>query len=138
MVDERRLADLLERIADQLNHLHRLATMDAEELLGDEDLLAAVKYRFIVAIEASVEACYHVISSERLRVADSFADAFMVLGEAGFVPPDRVAQLQTMARFRNLLVHGYARVDDARVVAILHSRLGELDDFRRALASRLS
>ena len=42
--------------------------------------------------------------------------------------------LQDMARFRNLLVHGYLNVDDERVVEILRTRLGDLETFRTSLA----
>ena len=38
------------------------------------------------------------------------------------------------ARFRNLLVHGYAKVDDTRVVEILRNRVDDLAAFRTALA----
>ena len=43
-----------------------------------------------------------------------------------------------MARFRNLLVHGYAVVDDNRVIEILKTHLGDLDEFRRSLARTAS
>ena len=39
-----------------------------------------------------------------------------------------------MARFRNLLVHGYQRVDDRRVLGILGSHLDDLDAFRANIA----
>jgi uncharacterized protein YutE (UPF0331/DUF86 family) len=39
-----------------------------------------------------------------------------------------------MARFRNLLIHGYLRVDDRRVVEILRTRLDDLDAFRSQAA----
>ena len=38
------------------------------------------------------------------------------------------------ARLRNLLVHGYAKTDDTRVVEILHDRVDDLAAFRSALA----
>jgi uncharacterized protein YutE (UPF0331/DUF86 family) len=69
-----------------------------------------------------------------LRAPTSFADAFAVLGEAGFVDAGLVPALQEMARFRNLLVHGYLRVDDRRVVEILRTRLDDLDAFRSQAA----
>lgn len=69
-----------------------------------------MKYRFVVAIEAAIDAAQHVIASAwRPRPQD-------------------------MARFRNLFVHGYARVDDARVVGILRSRVADLDGFRQDVA----
>ncbi|MGH3614624.1 MAG: HepT-like ribonuclease domain-containing protein [Pseudonocardia sp.] len=44
-------------------------------------------------------------------------------------------ELRDAARFRNLIVHGYAQVDDERVVEILKTRLDDLDRFRVALAA---
>jgi uncharacterized protein YutE (UPF0331/DUF86 family) len=134
MVDPERLRALLERIGDELTHLDRLAQVPADELVIDSDRMAAVKYRFVVAIEAAIDACHHVAASEGLTAPADFAQAFVVVAEAGFLPADGVAAWQEMARFRNLLVHGYAGVDDARVVAILRDHRADLDQFRRELA----
>lgn len=127
-----RLQALLDRIDEETGNLRRLSALSLEEL--QPDLIAAVKYRFVVAIEASIDAARHVGVSGGLRGATDFADSFVVLGEAGQLDADLVERLKVMARFQNLLVHGYAVVDDARVVEILQARLGDLDDFRRQIA----
>ena len=138
MADNGRLRGLLLRIGDELEHLRRLSALTAEDLQRDPDRLAGVKYRFIVAIEASIDASRLFALSGGLRAATSFADSFVVLGEAGLLRADLVERLQAMARFRNLLVHGYAVVDDARVVEILKTQLDDLDEFRRSLARTAS
>jgi uncharacterized protein YutE (UPF0331/DUF86 family) len=50
-------------------------------------------------------------------------------------------ELMAMARFRNVLVHLYAEVDEERVLKILRSSLGDLDDcvaeLRRRFATEL-
>lgn len=137
MVDVGRLRALLDRIAEESGHLRRLAGMTDGDLLDDPDRVAAVKYRFVVAIEAAIDAAQHVIASEGLRAPSDFADAFRVLDEAGYLADGSAGRLQDMARFRNLLVHGYARVDDERVVDILRSRVGDLDGFRQDVARSL-
>jgi len=96
--------------------------------------MAAVKYQFVVAIETCIDAGQHVIASEGLRAPHHFAETFAILGDAGYLEADTVAPLQDMARFRNLLVHGYLPVDDARVIEILRSRLGDLEAFRAQIA----
>ena len=133
-----RLPVLIETIENQSEHLRGLAEIPSADLLRDPVRLAAVKYFFVVAIEAAIDASRHVAIGLGLRSAQNFADAFVVLGEAGRLDGDLVARLQAMARFRNLLVHGYAVVDDARVVEILATRLGDLDDFRRQIAAAMS
>jgi len=134
MVDPGRLRALLDRVREETGHLRRLAALPRERLLGDPDLMAAAKYRFVVAIEACIDAAEHVIASEGLRAPIDFADAFASLADAGMIPEDLLPDLQRMARFRNLLVHGYAKVDDERVADLMVNRLDDLDAFRSALA----
>ncbi len=134
MVDPGRLRALLDRLARELAELRRLAALAPADLLADPDRMAAVKYRFVVAIEACIDAGQHVIASEGLRAPDNFAETFSILGDGGYLEPGTVAPLQDMARFRNLLVHGYLRVDDTRVIEILRSRLEDLEAFRAQIA----
>ena len=134
MVEPRRARALLEIIEAQTRLLTGLAAMPTEELLADPYRVAAAKYLFVVAIEASIDASRHIATSAGLRAASDFADSFVVLGEAGHLETDLVERLENMARFRNLLVHGYAIVDDARVVEILKTRLHDLDEFRQSVA----
>lgn len=136
MVDAGRLAALLDRIAEELKELRALADRAPRELVEDPVALPAAKYRLVVAIEAAIDAGEHVIASEGLRASVSYADVFAVLSEAGWLEPGLAAALQDVARFRNLLVQGYAQIDDRRVVAVLRRRLDDLDDFRGALARR--
>jgi uncharacterized protein YutE (UPF0331/DUF86 family) len=135
MVDAERLLLLLERIAAETRALRRLSALDDAELADGSDPLAAVKYRFVVAIEAVVDVCRHVAASEGLRVPQDMRDAVAVLQEAEWLP---AGDLPDMAGFRNVLVHGYADVDDELVRRALRTRLDDLDSFRRAVAARAS
>ena len=138
MADNGRLRGLLARVGDELHHLRRLSALTPEELRSDPDRLAGVKYRFVVSIEASIDASRLFALSTGLRAATSFADSFVVLGESGDLHADLVEKLVTMARFRNLLVHGYAVVDDTRVIGILKTHLEDLDEFRQSLGRAAS
>lgn len=82
-VDTGRVRALLDRMAEEERQLHRLAALSDEELLGDPDRLASAKYRFIVAIEAAIDVCRHIVSAAGLRAPSDFADAFCVLAEGG-------------------------------------------------------
>lgn len=138
MLDPSRLRALLDRVAEETVALRRLAAREDADFEAEPDLLAAVKYRFVVAIEASIDACRHLTAARGLRAPVDFADSFAVLGEAGLIEDDLVRRLQAMARFRNLLVHGYARVDDELVLRALRQELGDLDAVRARLAAGAS
>lgn len=134
MVDPLRVRSMLDRLGAEVDALRRLAGRSDADLLADDDLLAAVKYRFVVAIEVCIDVGRHVVASDGLRAPRDYADVFTVLHEAELLPEEIAAQLRDTARFRNVLVHGYAQVDDRRVVAILKTRVDDLVAFRLALA----
>ncbi len=48
------------------------------------------------------------------------------------IPADLSDRLQRMARFRNLLVHVYWKIDYGQVYDIIATRLGDLRAFRTA------
>lgn len=137
MVDHERLLALLDRLSEVTAELRRLRGIDRTQLREDVDRMYALKYLFVLAAEVTIDAGQHVIASERLSPPATFAGVFEELGRREWLPEDLASSLAAMARFRNLLVHGYADVDDDRVIMTLHGdALDDLDRFRRALASK--
>jgi uncharacterized protein YutE (UPF0331/DUF86 family) len=93
------------------------------------------------ALQVSVEACLdigrHIISEKHFRFPEDNKDVFQILAEEGVVPQDLLPALVDMARFRNLVVHDYARIDDAKVYTILQRNLTDLDAYARAIVEYL-
>ena len=135
MVDPLRLRALLERLDEETTDLERLAGLDAYAVLGDRDRLKSVKYGFVVAIEICIDVGNHIIASEGYRAPHDYGDVFAVLAEHGHLEDADVPTYAALAGFRNLLVQGYARVDDARVVDILHERIDDLRRFGTVMAA---
>ena len=52
-----------------------------------------------------------MLSIEEGTSPGSYKDAFKRLGAAGFIPADLAGRLGKLAGMRNILVHGYQRVD---------------------------
>ncbi len=119
MVDERRVRRLLQRIRDDLSYLSERARGDRAAVRADVDRLAALKYHFITAIEGCLDVAQHLCASEGWGPPKSNADAMRVLAAHGVLTPDLGQALARAVGFRNLLVHGYADVDDERVIAFL-------------------
>lgn len=91
-------------------------------------------YRRFIAIEAALGLCYHVAARQLQKVPEEYAECFRLLHEAGIIPAALSERLQRMARFRNLLVHMYWKVDYNRVYDVLQEDLGDLRAFCVALA----
>lgn len=134
MVDERRVRLLLQRISEDLEYLHGRAASDRSALRGDVDRMAALKYYLITAIEGCLNVAQHLAASEGWGPPVDNADAMRCLAAHGVLAEDGAAAMASAVRFRNLLVHEYAVIDDDRVVGYL-DRLGDLRDFVEGVSS---
>ena len=56
-----------------------------------------------------------------------------ILAEIGILDQDLQLRMSRMARFRNLLVHLYSRVDDREVFRIVNEHLGDFDQYLAAI-----
>lgn len=133
MVDAVRLARLLRRIDADIARLRPFQAVDRDALLADEVRLGFVKYTFVTLIEGCIDAAHHVVASERLATPETNADAMTALGRHGLLDREHAQLLARAVGFRNVLVHRYADVDDAKVIAQL-ARLDDLAAFTSALA----
>lgn len=100
-------------------------------------LKRAVERSLQVAVEACLDIGRRLIALEGFRYPEDNKDVFQVLYEEGVVPESLLPSLIEMARFRNLIVHDYAQIDDARVYGILKKRLEDFDAYARAVAAYL-
>lgn len=128
MVDERRVRRLLQHVSQDLAYLRERAASDRAAIRGDVDRLAALKYVFVTAIEGCLDVAQHLCASEGWGPPATNAQALRLLGEHGVIPRELGEQLARAVGFRNVLVHGYAAVDDDRVVAQL-DRVGDIEAF---------
>lgn len=136
MVDPARLRDLLIRIESRVARLESYGQRSEEEFTDDEEGTAAAKYFLLTAIEDALAVANHIIAAEGHRGPADYADAFRVLTEKGVLNRELGARLEAMARFRNLLVHGYTKVDDRRVHGFLRADLQDLTSYVRSVLER--
>lgn len=64
-----------------------------------------------LAIKSCLDIGSHIISDERLGIADTNADIIKILAENDIIK-DNVDQYIKMAKFRNVIVHDYSTFDD--------------------------
>jgi uncharacterized protein YutE (UPF0331/DUF86 family) len=138
VVDPQRARHLLALYRRYRDYVGRLAARSDEELRGDFALMGAVQHFLQLAIETALDLGSHVISSEGYEPPSAYADIFRVLRDEGVVDPALAERLMAMARFRNVLVHLYAEVDETRVLRILRTSVGDLDDLIQLLRRRFA
>lgn len=128
MVDADRLTDLLARVTERVLVLDEYADVDRESVLRDRRSMNDVKYTFQTAIEACIDAGQHAVAAIGLGRPATNAAVFRLLADHGTLPDDLADRLGRAVGFRNVLVHGYAEVDDRLVLEQLDDR-GDLTAF---------
>lgn len=129
---------LAERAAAVLRHLDRVAEHLPHEATALRPMTATTDTVVLhlwqavqVVIDLAVSSCVR----SGLGSPTSYADAFHRLGEAGTLPMDLADRLSRAAGFRNLVVHGYGRLDLQRVHAIARDGPADLRAFLASLRS---
>ena len=118
-----RLKTLSEEIRDALNNLREYAMLSDAEVLSNKTILNAAKYNFIVAIQAVVDICHHIVARLSGKVPDEYGECFLLLKDTGLINPEYAIRLKSIAGFRNILIHLYHEVDDERVCKHLKNAL---------------
>jgi len=127
-----RLRELAGHLRDAVRQLREVGRLSRESFLADHRAVNSAKYLLIVAAEAALDICNHLAARLGARSPEDYADCMAILAEIGVIDDDLKTRLVRMARFRNVLVHLYARVDDGEVHRVIQENL---DDFDRYLQS---
>lgn len=100
-----------------------------EKFLSDPYIRDAAKYKLLVAIEAVISVCNHISVRVAREVPESYSDCFVILGKYRIISEELAEKLAEMAKFRNMLVRIYWKIDDRKVYEIIGKDLLDLDKF---------
>ena len=118
---------LLGAIAAAEHKLRQLGDLAEAQFLSDFRNTESAKYLLVVASEAAIDICNHIVARQEGRAPEDYANCFEVLVELTVLDRQLAGRLQQMARFGNLLLHLYNKVDNRRVHQFIHTSLSELD-----------
>jgi uncharacterized protein YutE (UPF0331/DUF86 family) len=108
-----------------------------EGYTGDWKAQRIVERTLQLMIETCLDIGGHIISNEEWRVPETYADVFRVLAENGMLGRSRLDAFEKMARFRNIIVHDYERIDPGIIIGILRNNLQDLEEFKASVVRYL-
>ena len=117
-------------VQERVRRLSRFSGMSFESYLKDLTTKDAIERNIEVAIQACIDIAKMIIKKEGLREPEDNKGVFVVLAENGLISEESLRFLIPMAGTRNVLVHGYDKIDDTIVFGVLKKHL---NDFYRFL-----
>ncbi len=124
-----RIITLIGETQYALGQLCRYKNEDADLLAKNPEKIGNIKYQLIVLIEACIDMCTHIVAKSYSTAPESYSHCFQLLQENNLIEKQLANKLSEMAKFRNLLVHLYWKVDNKRVIEIAQNELGSFKEF---------
>ena len=104
-----------------------------QDYLSSLDAKDIAERNLQVAIETCLDIGKIIISREGLKEPKDNKGVFAVLAEAGFLESENLTFMIPMAGTRNILVHGYDKVDDSLIYGILKRHINDFKVFLKEI-----
>ncbi|MCD6573569.1 MAG: DUF86 domain-containing protein, partial [Thermoplasmata archaeon] len=126
MIDKSLIERKIDIILENLKYLQDVKEIQKDSFLASFEKIQATKHSLQESIEACIDIANHVIASMGFERAETYADMFERLAENGIIDKKLRDKLMNMAKFRNLLVHAYGKIDIERLWEILQEDLEDI------------
>jgi len=137
MVDKTLILRKLAELEGYLAQIKEYQEITVEQYSRDWKIQRIIERTLQMMIETCVDIAGHIISDSGYRAPKSYSDTFKVLNEAGVLNEMHFERMSNMAKFRNVVVHHYDRVDSEIVVHILKNNLNDFSDFKDTIINEL-
>jgi uncharacterized protein YutE (UPF0331/DUF86 family) len=135
LVNKDLLAAKLTELADRLARVRTHVPTSANALRANRDALDLVAFNLMLAVQTCADIASHVISDEGWPAARSLAEAFARLEEHAVLRAKTAEALRNAVGLRNVVAHGYARVDIDMCFRAATDGLTDLEAFARELSA---
>ncbi|MCK5486713.1 MAG: DUF86 domain-containing protein [Desulfobacterales bacterium] len=133
MVDEALILRKLAELDQYYKQLKEYENTTVDQYSDDWKIQRIIERTLQMMIETCVDIAGHIIADKGFRIPKSYADTFKVLLEEKILSRKLSAVMEKMAKFRNIVVHHYDKVDAEIVAAILKNDLADFVSYKEAI-----
>jgi uncharacterized protein YutE (UPF0331/DUF86 family) len=137
MHDPEVIESRLNYLREYLGDLKEYETIPLNQYRRNKKDQRFVERTLHLACECCIDIAAHIISRRGMREPGDNKDLFLVLFENDIISEAVSNAMIKMAKFRNVIVHDYARIDPEIVVGILQKNLQDLKNFSREILQYL-
>jgi uncharacterized protein YutE (UPF0331/DUF86 family) len=138
LVDKLLLGRKITQMEVYLGQIREYSKISVATYKNDWKTQRIVERTLQILIELCIDIANHLISDKDMRLPTGYSDTFEVLAENRIISKDLFKTMEKMAKFRNVVVHQYEKIEPSIVVSILHTNLGDFEKYKRAIIKYLS
>ena len=137
MVDETLILRKLSELDEYYQQVGEYEQITVSQYHADWKISRIIERTLQMMIETCVDIASHIIADQGYRVPKSYSDTFKVLHEKEILGGKLFKALEKLAKFRNIIVHNYDKVDAEIVVGILKRDLKDFLGYKDVVISFL-
>ena len=123
-------------VQERVRRLTGFGKLSFEAYLKNLTVKDAVERNMEVAIQACIDIARIIIKREGFREPEDNKGVFVVLSENSIISENSLKFLIPMAGTRNVLVHGYEKIDDAIIFGVIKKHLSDFNIFLKEIEER--
>jgi uncharacterized protein YutE (UPF0331/DUF86 family) len=133
MVDETLILRKLAELDEYNKQIKEYEKITVAQYSDDWKIQRIIERTLQMMIETCVDIASHIIADKEYRVPKSYSETFKVLHEEKIISSELFSALEKMAKFRNIVVHHYDKVDAEIVVGIFRKDLIDFVYYKDAI-----
>lgn len=134
MVDRDLLAAKLAELDERVARVRSRCPASAEALRDDRDALDLVSFNLMLAVQSCSDIASHIIADEGWPVTTNLAGAFNRLRDHQVITSSTAAALCRAVGLRNVVAHGYSKINASMVFEAATKGLVDLEAFAQGVA----
>jgi uncharacterized protein YutE (UPF0331/DUF86 family) len=137
VVDKALILRKLAELEEYIGQIKEYASIGVDRYAKDWKAQRIVERTLQMMIEICADVAGHIISDKVYRIPATYADTFRVLYENGLLNKGPFEAMEKMAKFRNIIVHHYDKIDAEIVVRIRKKDLKDFSAYKDAIINIL-
>ncbi len=136
-IDKEYIRNVISEISEGLEEIKELTSTNIDDFIRSRSKRFAMRYSIILVVEAATDLGIMILRQVFNEDARSYREVFLKLAEKGVIHLDVAEKMASLASLRNMIVHRYWGIDDARIyreargsgISIIEKFIKEVEDY---------
>ena len=136
-MDKKRILTIIDRLEGYLHELQDYLPATLKEYKSNGAKKRSCERKLQLLIEVCIDTCQRLVQEFKLGLPDEEESLFEKLHHKGIISEEMMLTLKDMKKFRNVLIHHYANIDDALVYQHAQENQQNFAEFKKEILSFL-
>lgn len=127
----------IRNIQEYLLEVEPILSLPKNEIVSNIEKLRTLERNFQLVVDATLDINIHLIRELELNSPDDLKNTFIILADGKIIPLDFAQKIAPVVGLRNILVHGYEKIDRGLFIDSFQKNKQDFDKYMFLISSFL-